>query len=106
MDIDWNTVTGITVTPLQIKRASFFGPFAEAFVAQALRTVGLVHETTGYFSHQIQVRRVDALVVSVRFDSKFEANADAAVVSVRFDSRIRVVIDALVVSIRVVSRFI
>lgn len=56
-DIDSNTVPGSnTVTQsLQIKRASFFGPFADAFVAQALRTVGLVHETTGYFSHQIQV---------------------------------------------------
>ncbi|KAF8358338.1 let-767 [Pristionchus pacificus] len=50
----------------KIKRASFFGPFADAFVAQALRTVGLVHETTGYFSHQIQAEIMNLLPQMVR----------------------------------------
>ncbi|GMS90219.1 hypothetical protein PENTCL1PPCAC_12394, partial [Pristionchus entomophagus] len=45
----------------KIRRASFFGPFADAFVAQALRTVGLADETTGCFSHQLQLEFMNLL---------------------------------------------
>ena len=46
---------------LQISRSSFFGPFPDTFVKQAIRSIGLVSETTGYFSHQIQAEVVGAL---------------------------------------------
>jgi len=38
----------------KVSRPSFFSPGPEQFVASALRTVGLISETTGFFSHQIQ----------------------------------------------------
>lgn len=38
----------------KIRRSSFFAPFPEFFVKQALRTVGYVSETTGCFAHEIQ----------------------------------------------------
>ncbi|GMR43540.1 hypothetical protein PMAYCL1PPCAC_13735, partial [Pristionchus mayeri] len=50
----------------KIRRASFFGPFADSFVAQALRSVGLVDDTTGYFSHQMQVELMNLLPRFVR----------------------------------------
>ncbi|GMT20744.1 hypothetical protein PFISCL1PPCAC_12041, partial [Pristionchus fissidentatus] len=50
----------------KIRRASFFGPFADKFVAAALRTVGLVDDTTGFFSHQIQVEVMNLLPRFIR----------------------------------------
>ncbi|KAL3088821.1 hypothetical protein niasHT_024830 [Heterodera trifolii] len=38
----------------KIRKASFFTPSPEEFAAQALRSIGLVDETTGCLSHQIQ----------------------------------------------------
>uniref|UniRef100_A0AC34QMF5 Uncharacterized protein n=1 Tax=Panagrolaimus sp. JU765 TaxID=591449 RepID=A0AC34QMF5_9BILA len=54
-------ITIQTVCPLmvatklsKIRRSSFFAPFPEFFVKQALRTVGYVSETTGCFAHELQ----------------------------------------------------
>ncbi|GMT21648.1 hypothetical protein PFISCL1PPCAC_12945, partial [Pristionchus fissidentatus] len=43
--------------PMQVETMSFLEPSPEKYVRSALRTVGVVSETTGYISHQIQVRR-------------------------------------------------
>ncbi|KAF8361822.1 hypothetical protein PRIPAC_88745 [Pristionchus pacificus] len=50
----------------KIRRSSFFVPSADAFVAQALRSVGLVGETTGCYAHQILVEAVNALPAFAR----------------------------------------
>ncbi|VDM66597.1 unnamed protein product [Strongylus vulgaris] len=38
----------------KVRRSSYFTPTAENFAAAAVRSIGLISETTGYFSHQIQ----------------------------------------------------
>ncbi|CAJ0598435.1 unnamed protein product [Cylicocyclus nassatus] len=38
----------------KVRRTSYFTPSAEKFAAAAVRSIGLVSETTGYMSHQIQ----------------------------------------------------
>ncbi|GMR62933.1 hypothetical protein PMAYCL1PPCAC_33128, partial [Pristionchus mayeri] len=68
--------TGVTIqaiAPLlvatkmaKISRASFFGPSAGAFVEQALGTVGLSDDTTGCFSHQMQMELMNLMPGFVR----------------------------------------
>ncbi|CAI4229020.1 unnamed protein product [Auanema sp. JU1783] len=38
----------------KVKKQSFFTPGADTFAESALRSVGIVQDTTGFFSHQIQ----------------------------------------------------
>uniref|UniRef100_A0A0M3JC20 Estradiol 17-beta-dehydrogenase 12 (inferred by orthology to a human protein) n=1 Tax=Anisakis simplex TaxID=6269 RepID=A0A0M3JC20_ANISI len=39
----------------KVRNPSFFIPSAEEFAKSAVRTVGNARETSGYYSHQIQV---------------------------------------------------
>ncbi|CAJ0941363.1 unnamed protein product, partial [Mesorhabditis belari] len=45
----------------KVKKTSFFTPDAQKFARAALNTVGVVNETTGYFSHQIQAELLFSL---------------------------------------------
>lgn len=38
-----------------MKKSSFFRPKADAYARSAVRTIGIVKHTTGYFAHQIKV---------------------------------------------------
>jgi hypothetical protein len=40
----------------KIRKTSFFTPSPEKFVKEAVRSIGLIDETTGCTAHQIQVR--------------------------------------------------
>lgn len=40
---------------LEVSRASFFFVTAEDFAKSAIQTIGIMDETTGCFSHQLQV---------------------------------------------------
>ncbi|VDP32204.1 unnamed protein product [Heligmosomoides polygyrus] len=44
----------------KVRRTSFFTPNAEIFAASAIRSIGLVDETTGFLSHQIQVTKINS----------------------------------------------
>uniref|UniRef100_F1KX08 Steroid dehydrogenase let-767 n=1 Tax=Ascaris suum TaxID=6253 RepID=F1KX08_ASCSU len=48
----------------KVRRPSFYIPSPEQFAKSAVRTIGIAPETTGYFSHQIQV---EAMRLSPRF---------------------------------------
>ncbi|EFO27920.1 hypothetical protein LOAG_00557 [Loa loa] len=46
----------IVVTKLaKVKRPSFFRPKADVYARSAVRTIGIIKHTTGYFAHQIKV---------------------------------------------------
>ncbi|VDK77346.1 unnamed protein product [Litomosoides sigmodontis] len=46
----------IVVTKLaKVKKPTFFRPKADAYARSAVRTIGIVKHTTGYFAHQIKV---------------------------------------------------
>lgn len=49
------SIVGRDVLCLQVRRPSFYIPSPEQFAKSAVRTIGIAPETTGYFSHQIQV---------------------------------------------------
>lgn len=52
--VDHQLVTpGFVATPLMNKRAVFSIPTAEKFVQTAIRTIGIMDATCGYFSHEI-----------------------------------------------------
>ncbi|KAJ1345857.1 hypothetical protein KIN20_000483 [Parelaphostrongylus tenuis] len=50
----------------KVRKTSFFIPSAERFVVSALKTVGLIGETTGFLSHQLQVEMIKFIPAPLR----------------------------------------
>jgi len=64
----------------KIRRSNFFAPYPEAYVKQAIRSIGVVSETTGYFSHEIQAWffALPSFIVNYITDSQSKGTRAAA----------------------------
>ena len=54
-----------------LRSSSIFVPSPEAFVSQAIRTIGFSNETTGYWSHGLQTTLMNCFGVQKIWMAKF-----------------------------------
>ncbi|CAB3401289.1 unnamed protein product [Caenorhabditis bovis] len=50
----------------KVKRTSFFAPDSDQFVKSAVKTIGNADDTTGYFSHQLQLELISFIPTPIR----------------------------------------